>query len=261
MGVTDLLFGGSLFICGVYYIHMKQLHPLVTLGIVLGGSFLVAVGIGMITIFQLRSLNDVVSVTGSAKLEVTADQAKWTTQVTRTVRESNLKTGYDQIASDSKKVKTFFESQGIATEELSITPVSMNEVYQQNQTAEKLYTLSQLFTVQSSDVQKITNASNALSGIINQGVIFSSLSLEYYYSKLPEARIQLLSQAIDDAKARATELAKNSGSTVGALKNATSGVVQVQSRNSTDVSDYGSYDTSQIEKQIMVTVKATFTLK
>lgn len=242
-------------------INIKDLHPLVTLGIILGASFLVAVLISMLTLFRLRSASDVVSVTGSAKMEVTADQAKWTTQVTRTVRESNLKVGYDQIAQDTTKAKAFFVAQGISDTELNVTPVAMNEVYQQNQVAEKLYNLSQTFTVQSDDVQKMTRASNNLSGIINQGVIFSSLSLEYYYSKLPDARIQLLSQAIDDAKARATELAKNSGSSVGSLKSATSGVVQVQSRNSTDVSDYGSYDTSQIEKQITVTVKATFSLK
>lgn len=239
----------------------NKVHPLVTLGIILGASFVVAVGIGMITLFRLRSLSDVVAVTGSAKIEVTADQAKWTTQVTRSVRESNLKTGYEQISSDTAKAKAFLLGQGITADELAVTPVSMNEIYQQNQSAEKLYNLSQTFTVQSKDVEKITTASNNLSAIINQGVIFSSLALEYYYSKLPEARIQLLSQAIDDAKARATELAKNSGRGVGSLKSATSGVVQVQSRNSTDVSDYGSYDTSQIEKQITVTVKATFSLK
>ncbi len=238
---------------------MKKLHPLISLGIILGGAFLVAVIISMMTLTSLRA--DVVSVTGSAKMEVTADQAKWTTQVTRTVYESELKSGYSQIAADAQKARAFFAAQGIADGELTATPVSMFEVYQQDQGAPKRYTLNQLFTIQSTDVDKITRVSNNLSAIINQNVIFSSLSLEYYYSKLPEARIQLLSQAIDDAKARATELAKNSGSRVGSLKSATSGVVQVQSRNSTDVSDYGSYDTSQIEKQITVTVKATFSLR
>lgn len=238
---------------------MKHLHPLVQLGIILGGSFLVAILISMATLTRLRA--DVVSVTGSAKMEVISDQAKWTTQVTRTVYESDLKSGYAQIASDAQKARTFLLAQGITEDELTVTPVSMYEVYTQDSNAPKRDTLTQVFTVQSSDVDKITRASNNLSGIINQGVIFSSQSLEYYYSKLPDARIQLLSQAIDDAKARATELAKNSGSKVGALKSATSGVVQVQSRNSTDVSDYGSYDTSQIEKQITVTVKATFSLR
>ncbi len=239
----------------------QKLHPLIVLGIVLGASFIIAVGISMATVAHMRSLSDVVAVTGSAKMEVTADQAKWTTQVTRTVYETDLKNGYAQIAADAQKARAFLLAQGITEAELTVTPVSMFEVYQQDQGAPKRDTLTQVFTVQSSDVDKITKASNNLSGIINQGVIFSSQSLEYYYSKLPDARIQLLSQAIDDAKARATELAKNSGRKVGSLKSATSGVVQVQSRNSTDVSDYGSYDTSQIEKQITVTVKASFSLK
>jgi hypothetical protein len=51
------------------------------------------------------------------------------------------------------------------------------------------------------------------------------------------------------------------GKKVGQLKSASSGVVQVMSANSLDISDYGSYDTSKIEKNIMLTVKATFTLK
>lgn len=239
----------------------RNQHPLVQLGIILGASFLIAVLISMGTIFRLRSYNDIVSVTGSAKIEVTSDQVKWTTQVTRSVRESALRTGYAQIAQDAAKAKAFLLAQGITEAELTVTPVSMNEIYQQDQSAEKLYNLYQTFTVQSSDVEKLTRASNNLSAIINQGVIFSSLALEYYYSALPQARIDLLSQAIDDAKARAGELAKNSGRKVGSLKSATSGVVQVQSRNSTDVSDYGSYDTSQVEKQITVTVKAAFSLR
>jgi hypothetical protein len=56
-------------------------HPLVILGFILGGSFLVASLVGAFTVFRLRSLNDVVSVTGSAKMEVTADQGKWTSQM------------------------------------------------------------------------------------------------------------------------------------------------------------------------------------
>lgn len=240
---------------------MKQQHPLVILGFILGGSFLIAALIGAVTVFRLRALNDVVSVTGSAKMEVTADQAKWTTQIMRTVRTSSLKGGYSQLSQDLVQTKQFLTKQGIAEDTVTISPVSMNEVYQQDQGAEKIYSLSQTIEVQSNDVAKLKAASDQGSELIDKGVIFSTLALEYYYSKLPEARIALLSQAIDDAKARAGELAKNSGKKVGSLKSASSGVVQVQSRNSTDVSDYGSYDTSKIDKQITVSVKAAFSLK
>ncbi len=241
--------------------HTTDQHPLVTLGLILGGSFLIAVVLGAVTVFQIRGQSDVVAVTGSAKIAVTSDQAKWTTDISRTVRENGLRGGYEQMNRDLADAKAFFVSQGITESELTISPVSMNEVYQQNQSAEKLYNLTQTLTAQSSDVTKLTNASNNVALIINKGVIFSARSLEYYYSKLPEARIELLSAAIDDAKLRAGEIAKNSGKGLGSLKSATSGVVQVQSLNSTDVSDYGSYDTSQIEKQITVTVKASFSLR
>lgn len=240
---------------------MEKQHPLVSLGFILGGSFLIAVILGAITIFQLRALNDTVSVTGSAKQEVTSDQARWTTQISRSAREGDLKAAYARIAGDLVDAQAFFKAQGITEEELTVSPVSMNEVYQQNEAAEKQYRLTQTFTVQSDDVQKLTNASNRVADLINKGTIFSTIGLEYYYSKLADSRIALLSQAIEDAKARAGELAKNSGRGVGSLKSATSGVVQVQSLNSTDVSDYGSYDTSQIQKQITVTVKASFSLR
>lgn len=242
-------------------VNFRSIHPLVALGTILGVSFIIAAIIGGAALFHLRAQGDVVSVTGSAKMQVTADQAKWTTQITRTVRVSNLRGGYEQIASDLALVKPFLKQKGILENEYTISPVSMMEMYQQNESLEKQYTLTQTIEVQSSDVQKLTGASNQSAELINKGVIFSTLGLEYYYSKLPEARIALLSKAIDDARARASELAKNSGERVGSLKSASSGVVQVQSLNSTDVSDYGSYDTSKIEKQITVTVKAVFALK
>jgi hypothetical protein len=39
------------------------------------------------------------------------------------------------------------------------------------------------------------------------------------------------------------------------------GLVQVMAPNSVEVSDYGMYDTSSIDKEIMVTVKASFEIK
>ena len=71
----------------------------------------------------------------------------------------------------------------------------------------------------------------------------------------------LIGKAVQDAKARAESIAKSTGQSVGALKSASSGVVQVMAPNSVDISDYGSYDTSTIDKQIMVTARATFFLK
>jgi hypothetical protein len=135
----------------------------------------------------------------------------------------------------------------------------MNEVYEQYPSVDKKYNLIQNIEVNSTDVMKIDGLSkNTTSLVTDKGVIFSTNSLEFYYSKLPEARVELLASAVADAKARAEQLAGAGGKKIGVLKSASSGVVQVMSENSVEVSDYGMYDTSKINKEIMVTVKASF---
>jgi len=64
-----------------------------------------------------------------------------------------------------------------------------------------------------------------------------------------------------DAQNRATSISKTTGQKVGSLKSATMGVVQVTQPNSVDISDYGNYDVSTIEKEVMITVRASFSLK
>lgn len=70
--------------------------------------------------------------------------------------------------------------------------------------------------------------------------------------------MELLSEAVKDAQNRAGKIAQSSGNEVGSLKSASVGVVQVLPVNSTEISDYGTYDTSSIEKEVMITVRATF---
>ena len=230
-------------------------------GLILGLALIISAGIGSFTFYKLRSM-DYITTTGSAKKAVTSDKVKWTANITRPVKISTIKDGYAKIDADLKEVKNFLTTSGIPTEAINISPVLMNEVYDNNAGQEKNYNLVQTITIQSEDVAKISDlAKNTSSLVINKGIIFSSTALEYYYSKLPEARVELLASAVADSKARADQLAKAGGKKIGTLKSASSGVVQVMAPNSVEVSDYGVYDTSSIDKEIMVTVKSSFEIK
>jgi hypothetical protein len=230
-------------------------------GLILGLSLIVSAGIGAMTFYKLRSM-DSISTTGSAKKAVVADKVKWNSSITRQVKASTMKDGYAFMDSDLKEVKNFLTSNGVAEENIDISPIYLNEVYEQYPGPEKKYNLVQNIEVNSTDVQKISELSKNTSVLVtNKGMLFSTNSLEYFYSKLPEARVELLASAVGDAKARAEQLANASGKKIGALKSASSGVVQVMSANSVEVSDYGMYDTSKINKEIMVTVKASFEIK
>lgn len=230
---------------------------------IIGTSLVLSAIIGAYTFYAVRSFDNTLSVTGSAKQQVTSDTVKWTGMFMRTIKVSGMRSGYEQMAKDLAAVKQFLQEEGIPTQDVTIMPVTMEQVYdyQPGIDREREYTLRQMVEVRSKDVAKIAAISEKSQVLTARGVIFSTQSLEYYYSGIAELRVNLLAEALKDAQARASKLAEASGRSVGTLKSAASGVVQVLPVNSVEVSDYGAYDTTHVEKEVMVTVKAAFTLR
>ncbi len=242
--------------------EIKQ-QKLVWLPVIMGSCLIISAIIGAYAYYSKDSTNSL-SVTGSASVEVVSDSAKFTGDFSRIVKISNLKIGYEEMSADLILVRSFLKSQEIDDKNITISTISMNENYNYNNNnyqTEKEYTLKQQVEVFSSDVNKITSLAQQTQNLINKGVVFSTNPVEYYYTKLPELRVSLLSDAIKDAQARASKMAEATGKRIGDLKSAASGVVQVLSANSLEVSDYGTYDTSKINKRVMVTVRAAFGLR
>lgn len=239
----------------------KNNQKLVLAALVLGLCFLAAAVFVSWTIYKIKQAGNTLSVTGSAKEKVISDSVKWRSEFTRQVFASDLSAGYAQMKKDQKVVNDFMKENGVKEDEMSISPVFMDQVYKYDQSAPREYVLRQNVVVQSSEVDKITALAKNVQKLIDQGVVFATQSLEYYYSKLPEMRVNLLSSAVRDAKARADKIAESSGKKVSSVQSASMGVVQVLTPNSVEISDYGTYDTSSIEKEIMVTVKVVFKLE
>ena len=235
-----------------------------TAAAVLGGALIIVAVIAGFFMSSLRSSGNVLTTTGSAKMSVVSDSAKLSGSVLAYASEFDLATGYKKIERDTEKVKAFLVKNGATEEEITISPVNLNQDYSYNdggQNLPKRYELRATVTVNSTDVTKITNISNLVDDIASEGVLFQTYGAQYQCSTLAEARVALLGDAVKDAKSRAREIAKASGGNVGKLKTATSGVVQVLPPNSIDISDYGTYDTSTVDKDVMVTVRATFIIR
>ena len=244
----------------LYYVYMNDNKNYIVFGVILGLSLILSSTIGALAFYSVRSVNTISS-TGSVKKSVVSDKVKWTSSISRQTTASTLKNGYAQMDNDLKNVKNFLFANGIEEKDIIISPITLNEVWEQNPPVDKKYNLVQNIEINSAEVEKITAiAKNTTTLIVEKNIIFSTNSLEYYYSKLPETRIELLASAVEDAKVRANQLLSAGGKTVGDLKSASAGVIQVMAPNSVDVSDYGIYDTSHINKEIFVTVKATFTI-
>lgn len=239
----------------------KETNKFLYFGAILGVAIILAAMVMGYSSYKVKTMDNALSVTGSAKQKVSADIVKWTSVFSRVVPIDGLSLGYAQMKDDQATVNSFLLSAGIKAAEINISPVFVEEPFKYDANAPRQYTLRQTIEVQSAVIQKVTDLAKNVQNLANQGVVFSTQSLEYYYSKLPELRVELLSEAVRDAKARAEKIAESTGKKVGVLKSATMGVVQVLPVNSMEVSDYGSYDTSSIDKEVMVTVKTLFNLK
>lgn len=236
-------------------------NKIIYVSIILGICLVISSVIASLTFYIVRSPEDTLSVTGSVRQKVTSDIAVWNAEFSRTVLVEDLKTGYEMMQRDQDIVMDFFKDNGFDEEDVSISPVFMEQLYRYDPDAPKENILRQNVEIQSNDVEIITYMAKNTQELIGRGVIFSINSLEYYYSGLADLRIELIPDAISDAKLRGEKIAEGSGKKIGAIKSANLGVVQVLPVNSTEVSDWGTYDTSTIEKEVMIPVTVIFTLK
>jgi len=235
--------------------------------VILGISLIIVAIIVCYTLFGIKSANNIISVTGSTQKQITSDIAKWRSSFTRTTEASNINAGYTQMKTDLDSILSYLHEKGITDQEITIEPIVIIPFFD-NDSGKYYgagkptgYTLTQNIVITSNDINKTTNAAQNSGILINQGIVFSSQPVEYYYSKLAELRVEMLGLATNDAKLRARKIAEQAGTEIGDLKSASMGVFQITAPYSTEVSDYGMYDTSTIDKQITAIVKASFEIK
>lgn len=239
---------------------MKNLNTLSLPAAIVGAALVIAAIIGSYAFYSVRSLDNTITVTGSAKQAVTADNAKWTVMANRVVDQYSVADAYTRVSADVSKIKNFLAKNGVKPEEISVSPIMVDD-YWTGKEGDRQSNVRQSITVKSQDVSRIKTISENTLALAQAGVKFSPQQPEYYVSSLPQLRVSLLGQAVKDARSRASEIAAPMGQHVGKLKSASSGVVQVLQPNSIDVSDYGQYDTFTIDKDVMVTVRATFVVE
>jgi hypothetical protein len=239
---------------------------LIGFGVILAIGLIIAVGSASKAFYNSKTLDNAISVAGSAQQIIDSDTVKWQASFSRTVGVNDLKAGSEQMKNDLTAVLTYIKQSGIDEKNVTINPVTVMPVYQQTKDYGTTgnasgYTITQQIVVDSSEVDKVTKLAQDSTVLLNQGIIFTSQPVEYYYSKLSDLKLDLLSKATENAKARAEKIAASSGGKLDKIKSADMGVFQITAVNSTDISDYGSYDTTARQKSVMAVVRTSFLLK
>lgn len=207
--------------------------------------------------------NDSVAVTGSAKKRIVSDLVTWRASLAYNSEE--LSAAYNTLSENMPKVKKYLLDNGVAENEVTVSAISSTTQYKRdqndNETSELMgYRLAQSISVRSKKVQLVAKLARESTELINQGILIESSSPEYYFTGLEDLKIEMLGEAAKNARVRAEQIAANTGSSVGTIRSARMGVMQITARDSTDVSDYGINDTSTIDKDVTAVVKVSFTV-
>jgi len=226
-----------------------------------GGLALIAIAfvIGSLAIghgIRDRNKNDVIIVTGSAKKRIVSDYIVWNLSVTST--QPSATDAAKELGGWTTAIRSFLTREGVQPGELSIQPISTDTVSKGGRVT--AYRLSRSFEIRSARVKEITGVADHSSALLAQGIPLSANSPQYVYTKLTTLRPQLLAEATKDAQNRARVIVEATGSHLGKLRGVDVGVFQVTSPNSTQVEDYGVYDTATLEKDVTAVVNVTFAL-
>ena len=203
-----------------------------------------------------KNRNDVITVTGSAKKRIISDYVVWRMVVTS--EQPSAPEAARELNGWTREIRSFLTGAGVDADELNVDPISTETVSRKGKVVS--FRLTRGFEIRSPRVRELTDVANRSSELLAQGIPLQADPVQYVYTKLPTLRPELLAQATRDARSRARVIVDATGSHLGKLRRVSVGVFQITSPNSTDVEDYGVYDTSTLQKDVTAVVNVTFAL-
>ena len=219
---------------------------------------------------KARPVTRTIKVTGSAKKRIVSDLIEWSATVSADAKDKL--TAYRELHADAEATVAYLKAQGVPDDQIfpdSATVEEVTETVYEGKGDDRIskqvlvgYRAHQAITVRSTDVQRIERLSREVTNLLEQDVQVQSNAAAYYYTKLGDLKIEMLSAATRDARTRAEQMLKSAGGAgIGRLNVADMGVINVNPANSTETSWEGNNDTSSLEKDIIAIVHVTYDLK
>jgi hypothetical protein len=227
---------------------------------ILALSFVIGMLIMGFSLVKSKQDAKTLKIVGYGTKQFVSDMVKWNLTVQKTTDVEGLKAAYKALATDMVAFKQYLISNGIPEKEINIQPVTSNPMYD-NYGKITSYNLNQNVFIITTQMDKIEKLALNPDFFADRGLLLQMSNLSYLYTKLPELKKKLLADATADALQRAKEVATAGKARLGKLREARSGVFQITEPYSTDVSDYGIYNTNTRNKSISVTISAVFGLE
>lgn len=214
------------------------------LGMMVGGYLL---GDGL---RRSREAERAVTVRGLAEREVTADLATWTIAYSAT--ELDMASAQASVDRNSQDIRTFFSGLGFPAEALQPTGVNVNTM---NDNGVTRFTVRQRMALRTIDIKRAQDAVRRQFDLVRRGVMLEEGSgMAYTFTGLDKVKPEMVAQATKDARRSAEQFAKDSGTSVGGIKNATQGYFEVTARDGDGGGGWGVSDTPFKKVRVVTTI-------
>ena len=184
----------------------------------------------------MRSSNRTVYVKGLCEREVKADKVIW--PITFKVMSNDNQQLYAEIARQQEEVLRFLQRNGIAGEEVSVANPAISDKfaneYGDNNRVYR-YIATSVITVCSSQVDLVRLLMSRQSELLTKNVLIAENNwenpVEFTYEALNDIKPEMIEEATRNAREAAEKFAKDSGSKLGKISDASQGTFTISNRD------------------------------
>ncbi len=213
------------------------------IGMTLGGYLL---GDGLL---RAKEAERSVTVRGLAERDVTADLATWT--ISYSASAANLAEAQGKVQRDTRAIEDFFRGLGFPADSLQPTGANVSSHTNRGVTT---YTVRQRLALRTDNIELAQKAVANQFDLVGRGVFLEEGSgMSYTFTKLNDIKPEMVAEATRDARASAEQFAQDSGSGVGAIKDATQGYFSIEARDG-DGGGWGKSDSPYKKVRVVTTV-------
>jgi hypothetical protein len=238
---------------------------------VIGFSLIVCAALLAQTVVRVKSANGMIHVTGSARKQIQSDFIIWKGRI---VSEGpDIAAAYRSLKTSVGKTKAYLAEKGVPAKEILDTPITTHLLYAPSKQPPAYpgaevyrkavgYQLAQEVEVRSNNVGLVDSLSRKSTELISRGVVFESEPPQYLYTKLGDLKITMLAEAAKDARARADQIARNSGCRLGGVRSAKMSPLRITPAFAVTEIDYmGTNDNTTLDKEITAVVSVSYAIR
>ncbi|MCB0280054.1 MAG: SIMPL domain-containing protein [Calditrichaeota bacterium] len=205
-------------------------------------SLLIAVAIAFAgfwlgnSIITFKEMNRYVTVKGLAERTVDADLVIW--PITFKISNNRLIDFQKEVEQNRQVIKDFLIKNGVASSEISYTQPEIRDMESEqygNRTIKFRFVGKAAVNVRTSKVSLVREIKEKSSDLIRSGIVLSQedywSGTSYYFTSLNDIKPEMIANATKNAREAAENFAKDSGSKIGKLKNATQGFFSIEDKD------------------------------